>query len=105
MQEVLVALNEAHDEMLAAQVASGQVTTNEAGQAAARMSAMLSALAGDVASETNGTAAGALGTDVDQTVAMMNEQFATSSDNDNATLQGIQNSFNGNLNGANSKMN
>jgi len=105
MQEVLVALNEAHDEMLAAEGASGQMTSNMAGQTAARTSQALSTLASDVASETNGTAGGALGTDVDQTVAMMNEQFATSSDNDNATLQGIQNSFSGNLNGATTKIN
>merc|ERR1719421_2285855 len=74
MQEVLVALNEAHDEMLAAEGASGQMASNMAGQTAARTSQALSTLASDVASETNGTSADALGADVNQTVAMLDQE-------------------------------
>jgi len=104
MQEVLVALNEAHEEMVASEQAGGQMSQNMAGQSAAHTSAALSALASDVSSQTNDTSAATLSADVDQTVNMMNAEAKTAAENDNATLAGIQSQYEQNMNSVNAQV-
>merc|ERR1719421_2047703 len=81
MQEVLVALNDAHEEMLLSEQAGGQMSSNMAGQASAHTSDALAALAGDVASETNDTSSSTLDGDVDSTVKMMDDEARVASKN------------------------
>jgi hypothetical protein len=105
MQEVLVALNDAHEEMLLAEQAGGQMSQNMAGQASAHTSDALAALAGEVASETNDTSSATLDSDVDQTVKMMSDEGAVASKNDNATLQMLENRASENANNVQGEIN